>query len=120
NTLVYTDPDGRPTTYSFDSTGLGLLTRTQDGITTQDGGKRTVNMNLYDVFDRVCSQQTFGDPQHLWGLGIVPGEAVQTDPYGNRNWTYFDARGRKICYVDPVGNVSQWTYDGVDELTQFV
>lgn len=109
--FTFTDVEGKSRTIEWDAEFL--VTR------VRDGRGRIVVENDYDAGKRVYRQRTFGDGARTSYIQIVPGVGGEKDPLGYVTWTYFDERGRKRFFVDQVGHLSTWNYDGVDRLVLF-
>lgn len=112
STFTFTDAEGKTERYEMD--GAYRMTK------ISDTRARTIVENDYDAWGRVYRQRIFGDVARTLKLWITPGVGTEVDPTGAAVWTYFDARGRKIFVVNQDNKMSQWHYDGVDRLTEFV
>ena len=107
-TLSVKDPEGKTKTY-YENSDFEITK-------VVDARDRTIIENDYDSEKKVYQQRTFGDTARPYAIGIAPGVGVETDPKGNKEWTYTDLRGRTIYKVDRDNNVTTSTYDGVDRL----
>ncbi len=114
-TFGITGPDSG--TMSFES-DAGRITR------VIDARSRTVVFNYYDQFQRVTKQEPFGDPARTTLLGYAPGltreSAAEIATLRPQSWTSFDPKGRRIAFLDAVGNRQTWAYDGIDRMVKHV
>jgi len=90
---------------------------------TRDPSNRLIIQNFYDSESRVCEQRTFGHADKIWRLcytgycnmeerPLLPG--ATTPPA--RTSFLFDARGRAIGTVNPLGERAEMYYDGQDRM----
>jgi RHS repeat-associated protein len=110
--FAYTDPEGQVTTYRRDDKGR-VDSIIDPVITIQDPNGRTTVTSFYDDFDRVIKQYSMGRSTHVWTYAYAPGITRSTDPDLNDSYYYFDAKGRKIAYVNENHDRTDWAYDGV-------
>ncbi len=106
--FVVLDPQGNRTRYHLDK--KNRVTAVEDGE-----GEITISSS-YNDFDQVTEQLNSGLATHKWEMGFTPGVARETDPEGHSSWHYYDERGRRHLYVDPVGAVTTLLYDGHDRV----
>lgn len=110
--FTFTDAEGKQQRLEMDSNFC--LTK------VVDARSRVVVENLYDLWNRVWQQRTFGETSRTTNIHIAPGIGGEIDPAGGAVWTYFDKGGRRIAVVDQLNKMAQWHYDGIDRLTDYV
>lgn len=115
NLTAVTDPMGKVTRYSYDSSEPedGLLTSV-----TQPNGNTPVTIAYVDspsnrlafVDSRLVESVTDADG-HTYRLEYLAGTTVLTDPLGNTRRDGHDERGRLSLIEDEAGNTVQLVYD---------
>lgn len=106
--LAVTDPAGQKSRYLYDS--KNRVTRLVDPL------ERTIVTSVYDQWDHVIEQRTYGNNSNFWRNGFAPGVGRARDPLNYDTWYYFDSRGRRIAQTNELGKTTRWSYDGVDRV----
>jgi len=106
---TYTDPEGK--IWSYDYTSGHRLER------TRDPDNRTIVENVFDAFDRVKEQRSFGDATKTWKLYYASNATVEEDPLGGQRTLLYDAKHRLAAEIDASGRKTVYGYDGQDHRT---
>jgi RHS repeat-associated protein len=108
----FTDPEGKPTTYTYDSS--------HDITATIDANSQMVVSNLYDALGHVAFQYTDGDPNKTWQIFWSGWQTIEQDPAGSQRVFSYDDQGRLISLQDQLGHVTQTYYDGQNHVIETV
>lgn len=112
NLTSFTDAEGKPSTYQYDTNHE--ITATLDALS------RLVVSNVYDGDGHVATQYTQGDPNKAWQIFWSGWQTVSQDPAGGQQTYFYDAQSRLIGQQDALGNLTQTFYDGQNHIVETV
>jgi RHS repeat-associated protein len=133
---MLTDSNGQTETYGYDPSGQFLTSFTDAFGTTnysyvtgqsaaQDNALATITNAAgtelfydYDDDGRLVDEHENGDAENVTIAYLSPGGYVTTDADGNQTTDYYDLYGAPAVTVDPLGNVTRYSYDSDLNLTQ--
>ncbi len=111
---TYTDPEGKA--WSYDYLPGHRLEKIRDPDSTGPTN-RIIVQNVYDVFDRVKEQWTYGVSTKAWKLYYSSNATVEKDPLGGRRTLIYDDKHRLAAEIDAGGRKIIYGYDGQDHRT---
>ncbi len=133
-----TDPAGQSTTYTYDASGQHLLTFTDEfgkttytyatgptaadanaltSITYADG---TGIQYTYDALGRLATEGRLGGAETETYAYPAPGEVTVTNADDDTTAIFHDDQGNLGTLIDPLGNITRYTYDVNDNLIKVV
>ena len=133
-----TDPAGRTTSYTYDASGQHLLTFTDEfGKTTYTyaAGPTAADQNAltsitfadgtglafsYDAEGRLATSGRLGGAETVTYAYPSTGGFTVTDADGNTATHLFDDAGNCCTIIDPLGNITRYSFDAHDNLVKVV
>ena len=100
--------DGRVTNYTYNTGGIAARKHALLSIEAPSGVHRFYS---YDTRGRLTSAYLDGDAEHVDFAYDSAGELSITDALNNTTRLFFDQRGLPVRVEDPLGNVTNATYD---------
>jgi RHS repeat-associated protein len=107
-----TDVEGKSISYFYDAEHR--IMKVKDALS------RTTVENDYDASSRVISQRNQGDPAKFYQIYYTGYANTEVDPTGGNITHLYDERGRVIGSNDALGNADAIFYDGQDRKIRFV
>ncbi len=112
NLTTFKDPLTQTTTYAYDATTPGLMTK----IFVPGFPTAPIVDNTYDTFDRVTQQVSANGGIWNYYYGGLRTEAE--DPLTNTVTWYFNSEGRTVEEIDQIGRARVTEYDGEQRPTR--
>ncbi|MDF2444856.1 MAG: Rhs family protein [Moraxellaceae bacterium] len=114
NLTTFTDTTQKSTTYQYTTGKPGQMTK----LFHPSFPTAAVVTNVYDDLDRVQTQTNANSK--LYNYYFAGSRSEEAGPGNTRRITYFDANGKAVKTVDPVGRITRNAYDGQSRLVETV